>query len=180
MLGLERQESLQLHSFNQKNIPFLLILIQFLILSCIFFLFKTETFSQYAESFYTTSTMLATCCNFAVRIVKLKEEFDLVQSFENMIHKRKYIWGQIKFDKQKVIEIYSNLGLENDRSKIIYERVNSKVEKFTEFLNYACMNITLPCLLVPNFVTSYVDYFLSEAGDEAYRLPFLIWLVWFR
>lgn len=175
ILGLNPPELFQMHPFNWRNVLCLFIFGQFFLLSCAFLFLKAEGFSQYAESFYVTSNMLASFFNFAVRVFKSQELNELVQNFEKAINKRKY-FKSIWIDD---ISEYSLPGLENERSKAIYKDVNAKVEKWTQLLNFSCMNITLPCLLVPNFIICYVTYFLSDAGSDAFFLPFPIWYVFY-
>lgn len=67
------------------------------------------------------------------------------------------------------------IGVENPVSKIIYEQTNEKFEKWTKIIYFVCMKVTLPGCMAPNFFISYYNYFATDLGREAFRLPYPEW-----
>lgn len=63
----------------------------------------------------------------------------------------------------------------NDDSKVIYENIIIKVEKYSEIFNLAFVKVTMPISMFPHFFLSYFAYFTTDAGNDAFRLPFLEW-----
>lgn len=79
--------------------------------------------------------------------------------------------------KNAVTDLLNVSGFENSSSKAIYEEVNQKVEKWTKILYFVLMNVSLPGIMMPNFVISYFLYFSTDLEVEAFRFPFPIWFV---
>lgn len=65
-------------------------------------------------------------------------------------------------------------GLTNPISKTIYMRSNKQVDKLSEFLNYA-MELTLPLMMVPLFIFSFVTYLWNDMDNDAFQLAFFQW-----
>ena len=66
-------------------------------------------------------------------------------------------------------------GCEYPDSKAIYERVNEKNEKWTKILDFVLLRVTLPGVIMPNFIISYFLYFATDLGSESFRFPFPKW-----
>lgn len=79
-----------------------------------------------------------------------------------------------KLIEQELKQI-NNSGLENERSKEFYEIVNAQVNKWAEVSKFAFMNVTFPCITIPNFIMSFFLYFTTDAGSDAFKLPFPEW-----
>lgn len=59
--------------------------------------------------------------------------------------------------------------------KAIYEEANIMAEKWSKIVVYAFIYVSLPMVTVPYLVFSFHSYFGSDAGRNAFRLPFLSW-----
>lgn len=70
------------------------------------------------------------------------------------------------------------LGLENPSAAAKFIEVNEMVEKMATFFHFALVKLTLPCVLLPNFIMSYFSYFTTDLGADAFILPLPVWLVW--
>lgn len=55
-----------------------------------------------------------------------------------------------------------------------YVKVNEKVDKIARFLRVSLI-ITLPFVLIPDFVKSYYLYLFTDLGAESFSLPFPMW-----
>lgn len=66
-------------------------------------------------------------------------------------------------------------GSENEASKVIYTKVNSKLVKWSEWFYFANMKVTLPAFTFPNLIKSFFIYFTTDVGADAFQLPFYAW-----
>lgn len=60
-------------------------------------------------------------------------------------------------------------------SREIYEKINKKVEKWTEVLYFGLFKVTVPAALLPNCLWSFYIYFSTDLGRDAFNVPFPIW-----
>lgn len=63
-------------------------------------------------------------------------------------------------------------GLENPISKKIYEEANQQIEKWSKILNMLMRKVTTPCLALPKFIVSFVIYFATDLGNDAFQLQY--------
>ena len=72
-----------------------------------------------------------------------------------------------------ILTIFS--GVKYSKSKVIYEEVDERAEKWIKRFHFLLMRLTLPATMLPNGIISYVLYFATDLGSDAFRLPFPIW-----
>lgn len=63
----------------------------------------------------------------------------------------------------------------NPTSKANLDKTNRQVEKWSEIAYFVLAKITPVCLILPRVIISYATYFATNAGNEAFELPFLFW-----
>lgn len=63
----------------------------------------------------------------------------------------------------------------NPEWKFKYSNLNDKIEKWSNILYSALIKVSVPGILLPNFISSYYLYFSSDLGSEAFGLPYLFW-----
>lgn len=71
--------------------------------------------------------------------------------------------------------VFNVLGSENPSSKQIYEKMIEKIEKRTEILHFALINVSLPGILLPNLIVSFFIYFTTNFSNDAFRLTYPTW-----
>lgn len=67
------------------------------------------------------------------------------------------------------------LGLENPTSKVIYVETDQRVEKICQILDVVMVHVLPQCLIWPTFVMSFVIYFTTNFGSDAFQLPIPLW-----
>lgn len=55
----------------------------------------------------------------------------------------------------------------------MYEKTNRLVEKVSNMIYIGMMKWGVPFFVLPKAIVSYVTYFTTDAGSEAFELPFL-------
>lgn len=68
-------------------------------------------------------------------------------------------------------------GSKNPASKKIYVECDSLVEKLSRFIYFAFLYVNLPAFVLPKSIHSYVIYFTTDSGRDAFALPFEMWQV---
>lgn len=68
-----------------------------------------------------------------------------------------------------------NTGMVNPDWKFKYENLNEKIEKWSNILYSVFIKVSVPGLLLPNFILSYYSYFSTDLGSEAFGLPYPFW-----
>lgn len=137
---------------------FLLILVHLplaIFSCCAFIVFEAKDFSQQAHPFCVANTCLTVMYALLNCMIMSPKVNKLVQDLESVIKD----------------------GQQNERSRIMYENVNARVEKSIEFLNFSCMKITVPLCLAPNLIRTAGRYFVTFTGETTIYLPYPTWLV---
>lgn len=60
-------------------------------------------------------------------------------------------------------------------SRAMYEETNRLVEELSETIYFAATKLALPSFLLPKVFASYLIYFTTNAGNDAFDLPISMW-----
>lgn len=63
----------------------------------------------------------------------------------------------------------------NPKSKAILDEMTRLLEKWSVIGHFTIAIMTPICILCPNVIISYVVYFTTDAGNEAFELPLPAW-----
>ena len=72
------------------------------------------------------------------------------------------------------IEIHLSESKNFTSKPILYE-TNRRVEKWCEIGHFVLVKMTPICLVFSRAIISYVIYFTTHAGNDAFELPLLLW-----
>lgn len=64
-------------------------------------------------------------------------------------------------------------------SKVLYEKANKFVEKWTMFVHYFLSKVAVPCIMSVFIILSYALYFETDLKKEAFYLPYAVWYAMF-
>ena len=67
------------------------------------------------------------------------------------------------------------LGLKNPSSKVLYEKTNRSVEKWSKIIFFVMVKITPIAWLLPKVIISLFLYFTTDLGNDALELPSPMW-----
>lgn len=67
------------------------------------------------------------------------------------------------------------LGSTDSKSSSFYKETDEKIEFWSNILFKALVKLTVPVILMPNFIISFFNYFTTDLNDMAFSLPFPIW-----
>lgn len=67
------------------------------------------------------------------------------------------------------------IGLSNPVSKTIHNATNQQVEKHLKLLDIVLVKISPICVTLPMFIVSFLAYFITDMGADAFNLPFHMW-----
>lgn len=57
----------------------------------------------------------------------------------------------------------------------MYAETNRKIEKWTEIIAFAMVKVTPVCWISPKAIISFVLYFATDMGNNAFALPIAMW-----
>ena len=69
------------------------------------------------------------------------------------------------------------IGMVNTESELMWGNLNGKIEKWSDMFYSIIIKVTVPGLLIINFIMSYYLYFTSDLGSDAFTLPYPFWYV---
>lgn len=78
----------------------------------------------------------------------------------------------IKIEDFEKCEHFLRLGLHSAVARIIYNKLNERIEKMSELLYLAAIKITCPAAILPAFMIFVTDYFKDNLSDESFYLPY--------
>lgn len=164
-------QSIKAHPFNVRNSIILFILVIHIACNAMFLIYDAKNLSDYAESIYLT--MLATfgALNFLYVTWKMAEIFRYIANLEDIVSTSKY-HIQLKCIPCCVKYFHIFLGLTNSTLKAIYTQTSEKIKKIGGILDFALAKFTPISTTIPAFIASFVAYFTTELGTDAFELPF--------
>lgn len=180
MLGIYRAQTFhQSNRLNVKNLSVLMLFGLFFIATILYLIFDAKTFIEYSQSMYGFAVGLALLTLFITIIWKSPQIFQLIDNYENTIARRKYAI----FDSQAhnmrclIVMHFKSIGMEKSApSKVMYEKMNEKIEKWTSAVNIVFVNVTpyfLTLICVAAVLRTYRKRDLQRAD---FCLPFYFWL----
>lgn len=66
-------------------------------------------------------------------------------------------------------------GIKYPASKQMIEKTNQLVEKSCKTAYFIIVQVGVPSIILPRVVVSYFVFFTTDAGREAFELPFQAW-----
>ena len=72
------------------------------------------------------------------------------------------------------IVLMQKIGKDNVESKLVYENLHGKIEKWSQILYLALVKVT-PVIFIPNIILSFYLYFTTDLESDAFSLPFPMW-----
>lgn len=76
--------------FNPRNLYARLMIFQFLFFTGAYLLFKVESFREYADCFYVSTSIVGGFINFSLISWNMAKMFELIESIEDFIQKREF------------------------------------------------------------------------------------------
>lgn len=65
--------------------------------------------------------------------------------------------------------------MDNQQSKMMYKKISEFIENYTKIGFQAIRYGVIPLLLVPKIIISFLVYFTTDSGADAFRLPAPMW-----
>lgn len=92
------------------------------------------------------------------------------------------VWLKWRYINERIVWLHEHenikiLGLKFGSSKAIYANTNQSVEKVSDILYVVFIKVLLPSVIWPKFVISFVKYFATDLGGDAFDLPLPWWWV---
>lgn len=170
LLGICSNES----RLNRKSVMIFLAFGLAINFGILFLFFKANTSLEYTNNIYMTTVMILSCIAFAIMLLKKGKLFKLIAKIEEFFDESEYT------DREKDPLITSKLliffsGSKKPESEAIHVETNRIAEKWCEIGHFAIAKVTPICLIFPKIIISYVIYFTTNAGNEAFELPLLFW-----
>lgn len=70
----------------------------------------------------------------------------------------------------------SNSGLKFEDVKAIYGHTNQQIEnRLTKVSYFFFVKFSPTSLILPNFIVSFLNYFATDLGNDAFVLPIFMW-----
>lgn len=182
-VGMTSRPSNESHSFNIRNSTSLFILGLNISCAMMYLIYgRTTNLKEYADSIYSTITVMSAASNFAFVNWKMAEIFLFLDNLENVVKTSKlynvhHQWFIIETDVLSFITFYASpfLGCLNSTLKTIYTQTSEKIKNLVETSYLALIKITPAGVTIPAFITSFVAYYTAGLGADAFELPFPMW-----
>lgn len=139
------------HHFN-KRIFFVSFLYSLTIISySLYFIYDANTFWEYTNSIYSTTTFILNVTCFAIIILQLKNLFEFIEKCEKIVHKS-----------------------QSQATRMIYDKTNRQIEKWSKIVYLAVSKFTPICMILPQCI-SFVLYLTTDLGTDAFDLSLPMW-----
>lgn len=180
MMGIILQQLTQKNPFNRT---ILLIFFSYtcnIISYCIFMYYEANTFQEYTESFYVTSTDVLVALCYASVVFRVDGFFKFIDACVKLVASSKWNFNenlQIIIECKPMGENQNVPGQKCPGSKVIYDENKQLIEKWSEIIRLAAGKGTPICLILPKSLLSFFLYFATDSGRKSFFLPLPMWWV---
>lgn len=175
-MGIVITHSNQDYSINLKALVTILPTIIFFMCSLSFLLLEATSIENYDDSFFMTSSSVASMAVLFVVILKMPNLLKMIAHFEEKIELSKWIanFGILEFVSYFRHWKKSVLELSDDLAKTKFSKLNDRIELLSELYYFFLVKLSIPAVLLPSFLITIINCSIRDLGDESYVLPFPI------
>lgn len=172
-VGMRSHQAIKGHLFNIRNLTMLFILWMYIFCCTMYLIDGATNLKDFADCMYFNITGAATALNFAFINWKMAKIFRFMDNLEDIVNSSKcqIKMNLILFVVNSFIRYFFSIGLMNPTLKTIYRKTNEEIKKVHKILNFALVKSTPVCVTIPVFIASFVAYFTTDLGTEAFELP---------
>lgn len=181
-IGIYPTQPNQKHSsFNLTNSIYLFCFVQFCISMTAFIWFEANNMLDYAIASFGLVTTIIIMAIYLLTIWQKENTVKFIENCEEFIEKSK--------NNSRTSRIFSHIlhynilellfFLIGPKANIAYQESIEIFEKLSEWFCYALI-CTLVTICIPPMIYTYVNYFISDLGNESYFLFFPAWFVYFN
>lgn len=76
-----------------------------------------------------------------------------------------------------IFTFHSTLGLKHEESRAMYEKTNHLMEKISKIVYFIIMNSSILGFVIPIAIISYLKYYTTNLGEDAFDLSIPVWYV---
>lgn len=167
----------QRRALNVQSLFALAVLATIVILVCGFLLCEASNFKEYTESIYVSSVSIAVIASYSMVVWKKENIFLFNDSWVKMAVARKHQRQENESNNMiiRCVLVSNNLGSRHPASKMIYDKIIENVDKYSRFIHFVLLKITVPCFVLPKYIVCFYLYFATDRGNDAFELPLPVW-----
>lgn len=182
IIGLSAEQSIQKHPFNARNLCSLLFSGLNLVSDIGFVIYGASDALELTDALYITFTIICSTSISINLVWKMRLLFEFLGGLDDTVTQSKlifFIFLPLFFSCDSCdyfsYDTFSNLGLEDPMSKMIYTKTNGKIHKTARILNILLVGMSPFLTIVPPVLVSMVTFFTTDLGADALQLPFPMW-----
>lgn len=130
-----------------------------------FLFYEANSFLKYANSIFLTATVTMIATIFYIAVLQGPNAFEIIDLFEKLVEKSEYF----------IIQKLKFTGMRTPTLKSMCEEKNREGEKWSKLAFLLIAKCTRIVLVSPKAMFSYWTYYTTDAGRDAFVLPYLIW-----
>lgn len=172
------QKQLESMGYTEIKRPFhnsIYIIGQILInISVITFLCEqvADTGREIADAMFMTATGISVFISYLSTVQNIERIFIFINEIENLINESEYHQHQICH--QTFYKSFP-IGWSDPASKDMFEKTNMQVKKLCKIAYFAIVNVSIPCITLPEAIYSYFIYYTTNLGGNAFELSIPFW-----
>lgn len=160
-------------SINLRNISFLISFLLLFASTTGSFWFLAQTNIERVNNFYIALTELACINNFLETWRNVPNKIQLVGKMEKFVKKSEFI---ARWQPKLLVSLTRFLFLliepENADLKIKYTELDEKLTKISHIIQFVMVKLTIPSVMLPSIIPTFINYFYLELGKESYALTY--------
>lgn len=166
----------ELKPFNRKISGILTMTILGVISLWIFFIREADRASEYMESIYMITTCTGVLISFTSTVFIEQKLFSFIKSVEKFGNESELNFNDLNIERftMHISKLKTKIS-DSETSRTVFEKTNELVEKWTRIGMFMMKNVFIPCAITLEVTVSFFIYFTTDAGNDAFDLPFPMW-----
>lgn len=139
----------------------------------LWFSYTANGFNDYMDAGLFTFESFICTVGLLVLFWNRDQWFQFIGNLEIILNKRELNLRLNTFHVQ--INSLCIAGSINHLSKINYEEINQKIEKWCKIIDLVTVKVSPFTVVIPKLIISFSKYFATELGNDAFELPNPMW-----
>lgn len=183
-LGINPNQSIpqNTHPFSHRALFGLFLFGATIISPFLYALWEAKDLFEFTQSICTVLVTITSIISFLTFVFEMSKLVGFYDFAEKNIDGKKIHWNLDSFDRRhsawhwvKLRNWILFLDFQDPAMMTMYVNINQQIEKFSEIICLVMGKAAPIFFVVPQFVVSFVKYFTTDLGPDAFELSMLMW-----
>lgn len=167
-------QAIRKYPFDERVLSVFLSIASYVILQCVYMFHGANSFMAQVECICSLFGAIMIFACFAAIEFRETTLFQSIGNIERLVDTSKTtsnFWNKLVYFPRFTFI----LGSKYRKSKALFAKTTCQVERLSAIVFLVLVKITVPLVVLPKFIISFVVYFLTNSRSDSFALPYPMW-----